>query len=304
MALGKNGGIEKRLGRMAIATMALLAIHAATGTASAGAKGSGAADAAYLEAVDLLRKGGGGNQQKAHGLLVEAAAQKHPDATGSLGFLYANGIHVGRDDAKALEFFNEAVRLGSGDSRLNLGLFLLRGRGGPQDLERGLDLVKQAASGGNRHASLALAEIYFFGEQSPAGAPDYSRALEPASKAAEAGLPAAQNLMGVLLRDGRNGPPDADSARFWFEKAAWQGDPKACTNLAALWNHQSGDRNARIEALRWMAVADSLGEVFSRQHLSEISPLADPAELAAAKKLALFTLEKIRTGGNLSGALR
>lgn len=287
---------------LATAAMAAFAAGAVASPAPGAAKnGPAGPNEAYLGAVDLLRKGGAPNEQKAHRLLLQAASQNHPDATGSLGFLHANGIAVPRDDAKALGFFREAVRLGSKDSRLDLGLFLLRGRGGPRDPVQGMELVRQAAADGNNRASMALAEIYFFGEHSPDGQPDYRKAFDCASKPAESGLPAAQNLLGAILRDGRTGPPDPDSARFWFEKAAWQGDPKACGNLASLWDHQSADRNARIEALRWMAVADSLGEVFSKQRLSEIAPLADPAELAAAKKLADAALETIRARAKVSG---
>jgi TPR repeat protein len=251
--------------------------------------------AQYEEAIQILKNGPTGDFGKVFDLLTQAANKKHPDAIGSLGYLHANGIYVEKDDAKARKFFEEAVTLGSKDSRLNLGLFLIHERGGPKDLKKGLSLLNEMARDGNYQAAIALGEIYYTGEHSPNKDPDYALAYQVLIPPAKAGFPNAQNFIGVLLRDGRIGPKDTDAAQLWLEKAAWQGNAKACTNLAELWNYQSENRKCRIEALRWMVVAVQLGEILSKYHLADITPLLAEDEIATARELAELTLKIIQS---------
>jgi TPR repeat protein len=150
-------------------------------------------------------------------------------------------------------------------------------------------------SEGNNQASLALGEIFYMGCHNKNNQPDYSKAYEVLMAPASAGIPEAQNFIGIILKDGRLGFKDDDSARLWFEKAAWQGNSKACANLAEFWDYQSENRKCRIEALRWMIVADSLGEIVSRYHLLDITPLLAKDEESAARKLAELTISLIKS---------
>ena len=248
----------------------------------------------YGEAMEKLKNGGTTDMNKVFDLLTLAATKKHPDATGALGYLHANGVYVEKNDAKARAYFQEAVTLGSKDSRLNLALFLVHGRGGPSDLKKGVSLLQEMTSEGHTQGALTLGELYYTGEHSHTKEPDFSKAYEVLLSPAEAGNPAAQNFIGAILRDSRIGPKDTDSAQIWFEKAAWQGNPKACTNLADLWNYQSDERKCRIEALRWLIVADLLGEIVSKYHFADIRPLLAKDEETTARKLAEETLKNIK----------
>lgn len=250
----------------------------------------------YEEAMQKLKNGGTTDMKEVFDILTRAADKKHPDATGALGYLYANGIYVEKNDAKAREYFQEAVTLGSKDSRLNLALFLVHGRGGASNPERGISLLKEMILEGHNQAALTLGELYYTGDHSEKKEPDYAKAYEVLIPPAQAGLSAAQNFIGVILRDGQVGPKDTDSAQIWFEKAAWSGNAKACTNLADLWNYQSTDRKCRIEAIRWMIVADHLGEIVSKYHLADIRPLLAKDEEATASRLAELTLQMLKKG--------
>lgn len=251
--------------------------------------------AEYEEAMQKLKNGGTTDMKKVFDLLTLAATKKHPDATGALGYLHANGVYVEKNDAKARIYFQEAVTLGSKDSRLNLALFLVHGRGGASDIEKGVSLLKEMTLEGHNQASLTLGELYYTGGHSEKNEPDYAKAYEVLITPAESGNPIAQNFIGVILKDGRRGAKDSDSAQAWFEKAAWQGNPKACTNLADLWDYQSADRKCRVEALRWLMVAEQLGEIVSKYQLADIKPLIDKDEELAASKLAEVTLSIIKT---------
>lgn len=250
----------------------------------------------YEEAMQKLKNGGTTDMKEVFDMLARAADKKHPDATGALGYLYANGIYVEKNDAKAREYFQEAVALGSKDSRLNLALFLVHGRGGASNPERGISLLKEMILEEHNQAALILGELYYTGDHSEKKEPDYAKAYEVLISPAKAGLPAAQNFIGVMLRDGHVGSKDTDSAQIWFEKAAWSGNAKACTNLADLWNYQSTDRKCRIEAIRWMIVADHLGEIVSKYHLADIRPLLAKDEEATASRLAELTLQMLKKG--------
>ena len=248
----------------------------------------------YEEAMQKLKNGGTTDMKYVFDLLTRAADKKHPDATGALGYLYANGVHVVKNDTKARVYFQEAANLGSKDSRLNMALFLVHGRGGPIDLQKGISLLQEMTLEGHSQASLTLGELYYTGHHCGENKPDYTKAYQVLITQAEAGNPTAQNFIGVILRDGRIGPQDMDSAQIWFEKAAWQGNAKACTNLAELWNYQSQERKCRIEALRWLIVADHLGDIVSKYHLADITPLLAKDEEATARKLADITLQILK----------
>ena len=140
--------------------------------------------------------------------------------------------------------------------------------------------MEKAIEGGSPKTAVLLGEILYFGQHAD-GQPDYHKAHAVLLQPAEAGDPAAQNMLGVILKDGRLGEKDPDAARVWFEKAALQGHGKACHNLAELWNYQSTDRWARIEALRWLLVGEKLKETMADYFLEDVRPrLAPDASLA------------------------
>jgi TPR repeat protein len=253
-----------------------------------------AGQAEFDEAMGQLKKDGTSDIKRVFDLLTLASTNKHPDAIGALGYLYANGIYVEKNDTKARSYFQEAVDLGSKDSRLNLGLFLVHGKGGAVDIKKGLSLLQEMTLEGHTQAALALGELYYTGDHSEKKEPDYAQAYSVLLPQAETGNSTAQNFIGVIIRDGRIGPKDSDSAQIWFEKAAWQGNSKACSNLAELWNYQSEERKCRIEALRWMIVADDLGDMVSRYHFSDIRPQLAKDEETTARELADVTLKNIK----------
>ena len=248
----------------------------------------------YDAAIHKLKNGGTENLKEVFDLLTESAKQKHPEAIGTLGYLYANGIFVKKDDVVARRYFQEAVELGSKDSRLNLGIFLVYGRGGPQDWEKGISILEEMVREGNNQAAITLGEVYYMGDQSANKAPDYAKAYQVLIAPANAGSPIAQNFLGVMLKDGKLGAQNIDEAKVWLEKAAWQGNSKACANLSDLWDYQSENRNCRIESLRWMMVAEALDEIVSKFLLADITPQLAKDEEMAARDLAAITLEIIK----------
>jgi uncharacterized protein len=229
---------------------------------------------------------------KALSLFREAADQGHAEAIGMLGYLYSVGTAVERDDARARAYFEKAAEKGSSDAQLNLGLFLLNGRGGEKDPGRGIRMMEEAVAQGSHRARLMLGEVLMFGEHSNKE-PEWQKAYEVLIPAAQSGDARAQNMIGVILRDRRLEGRDPAGARQWFEKAARQGDGKACANLGDLIGYDSKDRATRIEALKWLIAAEQLNEISARYLLAEITPRCAPDELASARTLARELAESL-----------
>lgn len=250
----------------------------------------------YATAQKLLRgEGVRRDERQAAELLKRAASAGHADAWAALGYCYSSGTGIAKDDVEARRCFEEGAALGSTAAKSNLGSFLVHGRGGLKDGKRGVALMKEAIADGSEATALLLGEIYYFGQHED-GQPDYSRAYQVLLKPAGKGDAAAQNMVAVILKDGRLGEAKLDEARVWLEKAAQQGNGKACHNLSELWNYQSPDRWARIEALRWLVIGQAFGEALARIHLADIRPHLAEDEIGVAEDLAEITLRQIARG--------
>lgn len=247
----------------------------------------------YAEGQQYL-KGEGVPQDaaKAFALLQKAADQGHADAFAALGYCYSAGIGVEKSEEQARRCFEQGAGKGSVAAQSNLGFFLIKGRGGAPDAARGVALMEKAIQAGSQKTAVLLGEVFYFGQHAD-GQPDYAKAHAVLIAPARAGDPVAQNMVGVMLKDGRLGEKALDTARVWFEKAALQGNGKACHNLAELWNYRSPDRWARIEALRWLAVGEGLNETMAYYFLEDIKDGVAADELQAARQLAEITLSSV-----------
>lgn len=93
-----------------------------------------------------------------------AAATGLADAQYAMSQIYANGVGgKKRDDAEARRFLLQAARQNFDTAQLDLGQWLVDGRGGPRDLEDGFKWMKVAAEGGNVAAQNRLAKFYWGG---------------------------------------------------------------------------------------------------------------------------------------------
>jgi uncharacterized protein len=254
--------------------------------------GARTAEQAYREGLALLRQQGRteAEDQRVFGLFQEASDGGIADAVAAVAFCYCSGVGVQRDEAHARDLYRQAAEAGSVEGKVNFGRMLVDGRGGEKDIEGGLVWIEKAASADSAGAGMILAEIYYFGQHS-GGEPDYRRAYEIALELARQGNARAQNMVGVILRDGlipgEGGQADAER---WFASAASQKEPKACSNLGHL-GHQSKDRERRIEALKWLVVARELGEITAKYTLLEREPFIEDCDMDAAESRARAFLE-------------
>jgi TPR repeat protein len=86
------------------------------------------------------------------------------DAQYAMSQAYANGVGgMPKDDAKARKWLLLAARQGYDTAELDLGTWLIEGRGGGKDVKAGFDWLKVAAEGGNVAAQNRLAKLYLNG---------------------------------------------------------------------------------------------------------------------------------------------
>lgn len=242
---------------------------------------AGDAEAQFLLGRNWLRgEGVPRDYAQAFSSMRKAAAQGHAEAEAGLGFMYSSGLGVAQDDAEAVTWLRKAADKGVAKAQFNLGRMLLAGRGVAKDENEAFEWIQRAAEQGVVEALVAQGEALYFGES---GQPqDYGRAFALLLKAAEAGNANAQNTVGTMLRDAKGAKSNWKEAEAWFRKAAGQDHAKAQSNLGLLLAGQpKEDRAAKIEALKWLMVADLRGEITAKKALDEIlekTPAEDAAE--------------------------
>ncbi|MFP4079619.1 MAG: tetratricopeptide repeat protein [Ectothiorhodospira sp.] len=137
-------------------------------------------------------------------------------ATGrfNVGFMYANGQGVPRDDAEAVRWYRLAAEQGDAHAQCNLALMHVNGRGVEQDEAEAVQWYRYAAD------------------------------LENAS---------AQSNLGVLYANGRGVPQDWVRAYMWSDLAAAQGYDLARDNRDRFATHMTEQqvRQAREMAQAW-----------------------------------------------------
>ncbi|MEO9613781.1 MAG: tetratricopeptide repeat protein [Nitratireductor sp.] len=112
----------------------------------------------------INREAGEAGLAKAVPYYEKAAEAGLPDAQYAMAQLYANGA-AGRprDEARAREYLVLAARQNYDTAQLDLGTWLVEGRGGERDYDAGFGWMKRAAQSGNVAARNRLAKLYVHG---------------------------------------------------------------------------------------------------------------------------------------------
>lgn len=250
----------------------------------------GEADAQYQLARAYLRgEGVPKDVNKAFALMKAAAAQGHANAIGGIGYFHSVGVAVEKDEAQASAWFRKGAEKGSAKAQLNLGKYLLEGKGGsggePAQLrEEGLEWIKKAADQGLPEAALAYGSIFYFGDHEVTK--DYGKAVPYFKRAAEQGSRDAQNFLGVMNQLGLGMAVDKTAAQRWLRSAALQNHLKAQANLGNLLNPVAENRATRIEALAWLVISSDQHEVTAEKSLRDTLPGLKGGDLEAAKARA------------------
>ncbi len=133
-----------------------------------------------------------------------------------LGFMYARGEGVPRDDAAAFHWFTLAAQAGRMEAQFELGRMYRDGVGVTADGKTALHWLRRAADHGNTEACDAVAELYL-GQRGIAADP--AAATEWFLRAAEGGSAQAMYYIGMRYAEGQGVPRDEIEALMWFDLA-------------------------------------------------------------------------------------
>ncbi len=210
---------------------------------------------------------------KAFPLYKESAESGNKIAQRYLGFMYARGEGVKRDDNEAVKWLSKAFKqsdiksayfigliyLNAGktdenfkiafdtfhyaatrnlpEAQFNLAIMYYRGNYVKRDYAKALEWYRKASENGDLSAKRNIASMYFRGEGVEK---DWSKAFEFYKEVAEAGYAPAQYDLGLMFLKGYAVDKDEKKAFSWFQKAAEQGDTNGQRVVATMYYYGNG----------------------------------------------------------------
>jgi len=156
------------------------------------------------------------------------------------------------DYATAVGEFERLAEQGNFVAQYNLGVMYANGLGVPRDVARAAQWFYRAATAGDARAQFNFANMYAEGRGLPK---DPSRAAYWYTKAAEQGLGDAQYSLGRLYYMGVGVPRDLVQAYMWMQLAADQGVGLATQGMSAVGRRLKPEAVARAQeqARAWKA---------------------------------------------------
>jgi len=189
------------------------------------AAAAGSADAFFeLAKMALAGRGMERSPSTAFGHMKQAAELGLPDAEYELASMYSEGRGTAKDPVAALEWARKAAASSHPKATVAVGMIMLQSDDTATQ-SKGLQMVNQAATSGNKEAGLALAAAYARGDQGVAK--DEKRAEELLEPHALAGDAECQFALASLYQFGDTFAARRDEAQVWLQRAADQGHPKA-----------------------------------------------------------------------------
>lgn len=176
---------------------------------------------------------------------IVAAEAGEASAQLSIGYAYATGSGVEKDEAEARRWYRAAAEQGNRIAQYNLGNIYREGRGVAKDQATANDWYRRSADKGYSLAQTRIGYNYVHG------------------------IGVAKNpVIGVE----------------WYQKAAAQKEPYALNNLGMMYaNGQGGLRKSRTRAIELLREAAALGNELATKNLGNMKvPVVDPAEIQAA----------------------
>jgi TPR repeat protein len=206
------------------------------------------------------------------------------DAQFDLGFAYAKGQGVPRDDTLARHWFALAAAQGVAKAQYWMGFMSERGRGGPRSYADALQWYRRAADQGFPPAEVAVGRFYGRGlglERDLSQRNDWYR------RAAEHGSPVGQWALGNFYQFGYGMDKDLSQARQWYERAADQGFVLAQARLGLMYERGNGVPRDYAVALHWFRQAADAGNPMALNNLGIFyrSGWAVPQDYAQAMRL-------------------
>ena len=252
-------------------------------------------------------------------LALPRAEKADPAAQTLIAEIYAKGLGVAINVARASSWYSLAAKNGDRMAAFELGLLYLNGDGVPKNRQKAAELFKQAADKNYAPAEYNLALLHVEGTDA---SPSLTEAAKLMKAAADAGLAEAQYDYGSMLMEGAGVAPntaegarqillaaqqglieaevdyatllylgkgvtrDVQGAAGWYERAANAGNPVAQNRYAKLLAVGEGVAPDLKQAAMWRALARRQG--LNDPQLDKLLAGLSQTEINDAEELARF----------------
>lgn len=217
--------------------------------------------------------------------LLAASAAASADAEKGMA-AFQNG-----DYKTALKELNADVKKGDAEAMAMLSRLYAEGKGVKQDHKIAFQWMEKAAKAGSVHGQGSLAMFYSEGVGTTK---DDVKSLEWGRRAADSGHLISQFIMGMRYSRGIGVERDPQQAMNWWSKAAERGMIRAqallgelLAELAAAPDAKAEDAaTQRVEAAKWLLLADSARQPGGENLMSSLKEKMTPEEFSAAEDKA------------------
>ena len=252
---------------------------------------AGEPDAQYqLALFGIAGAQGAPGREEAADLLLAAANQQHDGASFVLGALYLRGRIVGKDVERAAQLFRLAADRGHPPSQNALGLLITKQQGDTADATEARHLFEAAAAAGLVEAKSNLGVLLVTGQETPEDVQrgvDLLRSIVSEKPTAEAFV-----NYGWLYDTGAGVPADSAEARKWYGRAADLGSSRASYNLAMLAMRDERTSDAMEWLMIAAAGADQGYKDRSRAMITFVAGRMTATEVDAAGQVAKLYLSE------------
>jgi TPR repeat protein len=125
---------------------------------------------------------------------------------------------------------------------------------------------------------------------------DYAAVIRLWRPLAEQGDARAQTNLALMYDNGRGVLQDYAAAMSWYRKAAEQGDAAAQTGLGVMYANGHGVPRDYVSAHMWFALAAANGDQVAKGYRDRIAARMTPEQIAEAERLAHEFTPKASSG--------
>jgi TPR repeat protein len=182
----------------------------------------------------------------------QSADAGNADAMRWMGWMFHNGLGVGRDYNQAIGWYTKAANLGDAMAMRNMAAVYEA----QENYAQAMAWNRKSADAGYVGALNAIGNFYKQGVGVPQ---DYKEAMNWFRKGAVAGNAAAMNNLGWGYHNGKGLPQDFAEAMKWYRLSADGGDSGGMNNVGFLYLYGLGVTKNEQEAISWFRKAAAAG---------------------------------------------
>ncbi|CAO3567067.1 unnamed protein product [Mortierella alpina] len=184
-----------------------------------------------------------------------------------IGNTYYSGDHLEQDHIKAMEWYLKASNAGNTNAMFNLGVMYNNGQGVEQDDGKAMEWYLKGSSTGNASAMGNIGVMYRNGQGVEQ---DDGKAMEWYLKASNAGNADAMFNIGFMYKNGVGVEQDHGKALEWYLKSNDAGNASAMCNIGEMYENGHGVEQDYSKALEWYLKGSNGGQATATLSIGDL----------------------------------